>query len=206
MPLLKKINNNNYQIGIWKVDESELDPFKSSKLSPNYHPKFLDFKNEFRKWQINAVKLLYNELDPNNEMISINGIPYAKNGGYISISHTKDIVAMITANYKCGIDIEKRDRNTLKIKHKFLHPNDFILKEIKEDSLRIWCMKEVLFKIKKDSSIKFKDHLIISRQKDDFLGNCLHPRFSFKCSIKVFNFENYFLAFNTSYRELNKND
>ena len=65
-------------------------------------------------------------------------------------------------------------------------------------------MKEVLYKIKKDSSITFKDHLIISRQKDNFLGNCLHPRFSFKCSIKIFNFENYFLAFNTSYRELNK--
>ena len=66
-------------------------------------------------------------------------------------------------------------------------------------------MKEVLYKIKKDSSITFKDHLFIQK-KDNFLGICQHPRFSFQSSLKVFNFENYFLAFNTSYRELNKND
>ena len=34
---------------------------------------------------------------------------------------------MIIANYDCGIDIESRDRDTLKIKHKFLHSNDFML-------------------------------------------------------------------------------
>ena len=201
MPLLKKIDTTDFQIGIWKVVQSEFDTIKTNKLSPNYHPEFLSYKSEFRKWQIHAVKLLYGELDPKNELITKKGIPYLKKKGFVSISHTKDIVAIITANYDCGIDIEKRDRNTSKIKHKFINSNDFSTRNNRENFLKIWCMKEVLYKIKKDSSLLFKDHLFIEKYMDGYIGICQHPRFSFQSSLKILNFENYFLAFNTNYCE-----
>ena len=35
---------------------------------------------------------------------------------HISITHTNDLVAMIIADYDCGIDIESEYRDTLKVK------------------------------------------------------------------------------------------
>ena len=81
---------------------------------------------EKRRWEVYGTKLLFNELFSKNELISKNGVPYIKDKvKHISITHTNDLVAMIIADYDCGIDIESEDRDASKIKHKFLNIRDF---------------------------------------------------------------------------------
>ena len=62
-------------------------------------------------------------------------------------------------------------------------------------------MKEVLYKVKKVKTILFNTHLTIQKKTKNFFGTCQHPKFSFSCSLKIVNFENYFLAFNTDYSQ-----
>jgi len=202
LPLIKKIIKKKYIVGIWRATRSEYDPVSCEKIHSNYHSNFLDYKIDKRRWEIYGAKLLFNELSNKNELISKNGIPYIKNDKkHISISHTNDILVMIIADFDCGIDIETQNRDTSKIKHKFLNVSDFEHMDNKEEILKIWCMKEVLYKIKKVKTVLFNTHLSIKKQSINFLGYCHHPEFSFSCSIKIVNFENYFLAFNTDYSQ-----
>ena len=62
-------------------------------------------------------------------------------------------------------------------------------------------MKEVLYKVKKEQTILFNAHLFIQKKSNNFFGVCQHPKYSFSCSLKITNFENYFLAFNTDYSQ-----
>jgi hypothetical protein len=157
---------------------------------------------EKRRWEVYGTKLLFNELISNNELTSKKGIPYIKdNEKHISITHTNDLVAMIIADYYCGIDIESQERDASKIKHKFLNIRDFKNGDDKKEILKTWCMKEVLYKVKKEQKIMFNTHLFIQKKSSDFFGICQHPKFSFSCSLKIVNFENYFLAFNTDYSQ-----
>jgi phosphopantetheinyl transferase len=109
---------------------------------------------------------------------------------------------MIIAKFPCGIDIEISERDPSKIQHKFLNKEDFTSGENSKNLLKNWCAKEVLYKIKGDNSILFSDHLIVKKNGVIFSGYCNHPKFKFTSNIKIFNFENYCLAFNTNYKEL----
>ena len=87
----------------------------------------------------------------------------------------------------------------MKIKHKFTNKEDFIDGNNLKELLKKWCIKEVLYKSKKDNSVLFNRHLTVKKNSDGYKGFCNHPCFSFTSNIKTSNFRNYFLAFNTDY-------
>ena len=113
--------------------------------------------------------------------------------------YLKNKNAIIIADFPCGIDIEQNNRNTLKIKHKFTNKEDFNDDNDLKELLKKWCIKEVLYKSKKDNSVLFNKHLIVKKNSDGYKGFCNHPNSSFSSNIKITNFRNYFLAFNTDY-------
>jgi hypothetical protein len=204
LPLQKIFKGINYKIGVWEFNEHEFNLNHCKIIHPNYHKDFIDYKNESRKWQIYGVKLLFNELIDNEILISKNGIPYIEQSNKeISITHTKNTIAIIIADFPCGIDIEQNNRNTLKIKHKFTNNEDFNDGNDLKELLKKWCIKEVLYKSKRDNSVLFNNHLIVKKSSDGYKGFCRHPNFSFSSNIKVSNFQNYFLAFNTDYTLIN---
>ena len=97
--------------------------------------------------------MLFNELCKEGVLVSKNKIPNIENSNKkISITHTNQIIAIIIADYPCGIDIESRNRDISRIKHKFLNKEDFTNGNHLEDLMQNWCMKEVLYKIKKDKT------------------------------------------------------
>ena len=200
MPLQKISKGTNYKVGIWEFNQDEFDQNHCNIIHPNYHKDFIDYKNESRKWQIYGIKLLFNELIDNEILILKNGIPYIeKSNKEISITHTKNIIAIIIADFPCGIDIEQNNRNTLKIKHKFKNKEDFNDRNNLKELLKTWCIKEVLYKSKKDNSVLFNSHLIVKKKSDVYKGFCRHPNFSYSSNIKVTNFRNYFLVYNTNF-------
>ena len=100
---------------------------------------------------------------------------------------------MIIADYDCGIDIESKDRDASMIKHKFLSNKDFEIGNDKKEILKIWCMKEVLYKVKKDQTILFNAHLSIQKKSNNFWVLSTSKIFIFMFFKKITNFENYFL-------------
>ena len=200
MPLLKITKGTNYKVGIWEFTQDEFNLEQCKGIHPDYHNDFLNYKNENRKWQIFATKQLFNELINNEILISKAGIPYIKESKKeISITHTQNIIAIIIADFPCGIDLEQNNRNTLKIKHKFNNKEDFNDGDNLKELLKKWCIKEVLYKIRKDNTVLFNDHLFVKKTPIGYKGYCKHPNFSFSSNLKVSNFQNYFLAFNTDF-------
>ena len=98
-------------------------------------------------------KTSFNELIDNEILISKNGIPeIEKSKKEISITHTKNTIAMIIADFPCGIDIEQNNRNTLKIKHKFTNKEDFNDGNDLKELLKKWCIKKSFINLKRQFS------------------------------------------------------
>ncbi len=202
MPLIQFIDKSKFNIGIWKIANHEYNPEFSRVLHPCYHADLDAYKNNFRKIQIHATKLLFEQLAPGDELYLEDEKPFIRgNEKFVSVAHTQNLIAMIIAKYPCGIDIESTKRDATQIKHKFLNDDDFTSGKSNKKLIQNWCSKEVLFKINGRKDIHFKEHLTIKKNGEFFSGYCEHPEIKFSSTIKVLNFESYFLAFNINYRE-----
>ena len=82
-----------------------------------------------------------------------------------SISHTKDYVAVILDKRPTGIDIEYRSDRILKIRSRFMNPEEeagIDLEHEVEHLLIHWCAKETLFKIIGQEGVDFQKHLHVN--------------------------------------------
>jgi len=103
--------------------------------------------------------LLLKEITPNT-LITYNefGAPELDNGNYISISHSKKIVAIIISEQQVGLDIEKISDKALKVSSKFVSENN--LNNLnKEKATLIWCCKEAIFKLHQKGNVDFKEDI-----------------------------------------------
>ena len=101
MGIIKKYTENNCQIAIWNLNESLTELVKIGARFDSSN-----FKTEKRKKDFLVSRLLLNELEPNQQIsYNSNGAPEISNGKHISISHSKNLVAIIISNKKIGLDI-----------------------------------------------------------------------------------------------------
>jgi phosphopantetheinyl transferase len=150
MPIIKKIKRHNCQIAIWDMSE----PIDNLiKLSRNLD--LSKFKTEKRKKEIICSRLLLNEFFPNTS-ISYNkyGSPEIENNHFISISHSKNLTAIIISKEKSGLDIEKISSKPLRLSSKFISKN--LHKNLsKEKATIIWCCKEAIYKKHQKGNVNF---------------------------------------------------
>ena len=101
--MIKKYTENNCTIAIWEIKETI-----NKKNSTTNNLEFADIKTEKRKREYLASRFLLQLIDPEAK-ISYNsfGAPQLDNKQFISISHSKNIVAIIVSKYKVGLDVEK---------------------------------------------------------------------------------------------------
>tara|TARA_B100000214_G_scaffold82908_1_gene56354 strand:+ start:12581 stop:13162 length:582 start_codon:yes stop_codon:yes gene_type:complete len=150
MPLIKKIKKNNSQIGVWKTTES-----LTHLVSLNNKLDISKFKSLNRKRELLSTRLLLNELLPNSKMYyNKYGAPKLKNNNYISISHSKNLVAIIISNRRVGLDIEKINKKPLKLSSKFVSKEN-LSNLTEERATLIWCCKEAIFKLYEKGNINF---------------------------------------------------
>ena len=152
--LLKK--EKSQSLGIWEISESinELKALiKGVKLD--------QIKSQKRKLEILAVRALLKEMC-GNVKLSYNkfGAPVLDNNNKISISHSKQLVAIILSELKSSIDTEMISKRILKIKDKFISKNDNI-NESQEDLTIAWSTKECIFKWHQKGNLNFKDDISI---------------------------------------------
>ena len=141
MGIIKKYTENNCQIAIWDLKESLTELLK---LGARFDSS--NIKTEKRKKDFLVSRLLLNELDPNQQIsYNSNGAPEILNGKHISISHSKNLVAIIISDKKIGLDIEYISEKPLKLSSKFNTRNS--QQDLtKEKATLIWCCKEAVFK------------------------------------------------------------
>ena len=156
MGIIKRYTENNCQIAIWDLNESLTGLLK---LGARFDSS--NFKTEKRKKEFLASRLLVQEISQNT-IITYNefGAPELENGKYISISHSKEMVAIIISEQQVGMDVEQISEKVLHLSSKFVSEKN--LKNLsKEKATLIWCCKEAVFKWHQTGGVDFIKDIII---------------------------------------------
>ena len=154
----KQINGIRY--AIWQLTESV------SELKALIDGRFLvsldNINNETRQKERLASRLLIETLCNGYQAVDYkeNGEPcFTQCDLYLSISHTKNYVAVAVAPFKIGIDIEHTSDRVLRITKKFLNHTE--LAELTNTSnpaptaLLYWCAKEAMYKKMTEKEAEF---------------------------------------------------
>jgi 4'-phosphopantetheinyl transferase len=150
MGVISNTTTQNCTIAIWEITETLDELLQLSNTIST-----ADFNTERRKKEWIASRLLLNEINPNYS-ISYNafGAPELSNGRFISISHSKGLVAIIISQQQVGLDIEEISEKALRVSAKFVSTNN--LKALTtERATLIWCCKEAVFKWHQKGEVDF---------------------------------------------------
>ena len=156
MPIINKIESEKITILVWEITETleEIIALGEGINTSNY-------TSEKRKKEHLVSRLLVNEICPTKTIIYNEfGAPELNNGKHISISHSKELVAVILSDKKTGLDIEQISEKSLRIASKFVSARNLI-KLNKEKATLIWCIKEAIYKWHQKGEVDFIKDIII---------------------------------------------
>ena len=147
MGFYRLIDDNQAQIALWKITESEeeLKDLTGLDLSNRYtYPR--------RRIETMVVRAMLNHLD-HFEAVNYhpNGRPYYSDGTpHISISHSAHMVVVAFSQLlSIGVDIERANRDFRAVANRYLSVNE--LKWINLDNQKslalAWCIKESVYKL-----------------------------------------------------------
>jgi 4'-phosphopantetheinyl transferase len=209
LALLKNHDNIDYKYQLWEIDTDLTKSIAAFKVFPKYHPNISSYKNHFRVNQIlNTRHIVKRIVGENIELTqNIYGKPLLSNSNlHISITNHKKFIAVIVAKFLCGIDIESKERNLTEIQHKYINQLDLLSNNQNIDLTKIWCGKEVLYKIHGNPIINFKKHLCLTKNNSEIIGRCEHDDISFKANLNTVIHHDLLLMFNSNYQGENNDD
>ncbi len=164
MPVIEDIQlSSTSRIIVWEIKET-IDFLNSELDLSNFSKNTLrKKKSEIHQKQFLAVRNILKLLSIHDSDLSYgkDGNPLIKSG-YISISHSKEFVAVLISYQKVGVDIESNSDKCLQLMQKFIGTeNEFPIKIHSKIAQVIWNMKESLFKIMDFKEINFKENIIV---------------------------------------------
>ena len=165
--LTQEIKSDGW-IAVWKLTETEEELLSCRNLSAEETDYLSHLTNKRRRIEWLASRILLQKLLGQNIQIEYlpNGKPILTHPKYfLSISHSKDFVAVIISpNKNVGVDIEKIRDNIGALKDKFLSSKE--LKTIDtSDNLMLhlhWGAKEATYKIYSSYQPLFTEHLCLA--------------------------------------------
>ena len=201
MPFLKEIIiNEKTKIKLWKVTLGEID---DSKID-NYDRNLINQKkNHLSKEQFLATRKLI-ELENLNYKIRYNkfGKPSINSALNISISHSKEIAAIVFSNNKrIGLDIQIKERKILKIQNKFLNKSEILNIGVDPNVdilTMIWTSKESIFKAIGLKGISFSKNIIIGKvieKEKNGVGYYINGNEKIKFNLNFFYFDKYLICY-----------
>ena len=167
---LKKELENEAEIGIWHITETE-EELKELSATPSDEMEEISFiRSESLRKQRLAVRALLNTMFDEKVYLSHhdNGKPYIENNPInISITHTANYVAVILHDDEdVGIDIESLDRDFSAVEKKALSEDE--IEDLEDDKRNeqlaiYWCAKEAIFKRLSVYNLDFAEQIEIER-------------------------------------------
>ncbi len=96
-----------------------------------------------------CVYKLLSQFGIDNEIVLLeNGKPVlAREGKFISVSHSGDYVLCGLSNFPIGVDVEKMRPINLKVARRFCSKNELENCKNERDFFRLWTLKEAYFKL-----------------------------------------------------------
>jgi len=148
---------------VWKITETSNDLFQLlDKIDIDRIDKF---KNQTHQLQFLAKQILLKELDLLDKLTYLpSGKPVLNDGNFISISHSRNLVAVATGSQEIGIDLEFLNPKLSKIATRFVHIDDqteAFFNEL-ENLQMLWTAKESIYKLIGERGISFKEDILIS--------------------------------------------
>ena len=70
-----------------------------------------------------------------------------RSGVFISVSHSKNLVAVCIGNARCAVDTEPLDRNFGRVQSRYMSEDESLLSDDGRLAAAVWCAKEALYKL-----------------------------------------------------------
>jgi phosphopantetheinyl transferase len=167
--------NQFTRLGIWHITETEdffLREVQLGREITHPHKRLQHLAGRF------LLPALFPDFPESSIRIADTRKPYLPDEAYhFSISHCGDFAAaIVSSRSRVGIDIEIITPRVVKIKHKFLHPEELAalgataLPAIPLLTL-LWSMKEAMFKWWGSGEVDFSEHLRILTIPDQPTGS-----------------------------------
>ncbi len=204
MIVYQSINNDDCDIFLWKITESENELLESAQLCQHEEIEYLEISNKQRKLEWLCTRVLTNKYFGAKQRIEYNndGKPFLTNKISIGISHSNNIVACIySKNFNVAVDIEQKSERILSIAHKFLNTNE--LEQIQnKNSISLttayWCAKECLYKLNGTKGVNFAEQIeishIIAGEQTSLIGKIETDRKIRQIPLNLFEFENMIIV------------
>lgn len=158
--------NPSLQFAVWTIEESEEALELLCGIKAPSHLKTPTRRLEYLAVRTLAVKL---GINPASIVYKPTGQPYLQGDSRtISITHTKGHAALLLSDQPgTGIDMEARSERVLRVKHKYMHPEEeALLLTVNMDEttglLLHWCVKEAVFKAIPEEGIDFKQDIRVN--------------------------------------------
>ena len=180
------------------------------QLTIDEKERFFGFTNLQRKREFMATRMLRHELFGYQHIhYDLVGAPYIENEGYISISHSKNIVGIaLCKEFKVGLDIEGIQPKIENIKHKFLAVSELTHLECNSmiELTKIWSGKETLYKLSGRNGINFRTELELTKNsKENWSGKIINEDHTLTTELNIFELENKIVSVNTTPSEKKPN-
>ncbi len=81
---------------------------------------------------------------------------------YISVSHSRGVVAVLFADRPCAVDIEQANRDFRRVANRYLSQTEQALAEQYDIFAEMWCAKEALYKYYKKGRLDLVEHISVT--------------------------------------------
>jgi len=167
MPLIiDKTLDEQSRLAVWDAQEGNAYFKRSMQLTKAEKEAYLEMKpHRQREWMTSRFLLHYISGDKDRTPIvkTEYGKPYRKDcDRHISVSHSKDKVAVIISDRPVGIDIQNEVAKISRIKHKFI--SDSEASKLSAHNLIpyyhiFWGAKESMYKAYGIKELEFREHM-----------------------------------------------
>lgn len=158
---------NNTILGTWVITESWEDLYGAAQLSADELTLFSAFKNDGRKRQWLAYRMLIREMLGEQYVMVYDddGRPHiSEPWHFVSVSHSKNMAAVLVSRDKAvGIDIEMIHPRIEKVISKFLSADEIKSLDTRNRLQKMfvyWCGKEALYKLDGKGAADFSKQIL----------------------------------------------
>jgi 4'-phosphopantetheinyl transferase len=202
-----EFERKNYQfddVQVFTLAFGDFDPIQYlDRLTTLEKERFFTFSNLKRKQEFVATRLLRHEVIGFQHIHYNNvGAPYIDGEGYISISHTRNLVGFaLCKTFQIGLDLELIQDKIIAVKHKFISESEKQNFEIDncEELTKIWSAKETLYKLSGLKGLNFRTELELNKISNDiWKGYIKKEEDSKTTTLKIHKEKNVILTLNIS--------
>jgi len=178
MPVYQDFSNIKAQVLLWKYEEEDI-LIAEDLIEPENVHRITDFHPKKLLETLMVRRILKDQL-PDHKILYQERIPYlVPNDWEISITHSFPFAALALSKDKIGIDIERFNPKLVRLKDKFIKPEErhFIPADREIEYLTIiWSVKESLYKIHHSKHWSLKKHY-------EVLPFCMENLHSVQCRV-----------------------